>query len=48
MRRGPIERVQARWVTGPWGHGAAFALDLGALGRMWVRWRIAVKRGLMD
>ncbi len=40
--------MRARWVTGPYGHGAAFGLDMGVMLRMWVRWRVAVKRGLMD
>lgn len=47
MRRSPIERLHARWVTGYHGHGAAFLLDLGVLVRMWIRWRITeLRRGL--
>lgn len=48
MRRSPIERMRARWVTGPYGHGAAFTLDLGVLLRMWVHWRVLVLRGRAD
>lgn len=48
MRRSPIERMRARWVTGPYGHGAAFGLDLGVLLRMWLHWRYLVARGRAD
>lgn len=32
--------MRARWVTGYYGHGGAFLIDLVLLLRMWVRWRL--------
>lgn len=31
--------MRARWVTGYYGHGGAFLIDLALLLRMWVAWR---------
>ena len=44
MRRSPIERMRARWVTGPTGHGAAFGIDVALTFRLWVSWRLLVAR----
>jgi hypothetical protein len=37
--------MRARWVTGPYGHGAAFGLDLGLVLQYYVRWRWQLLRG---
>lgn len=44
MRRHVIERIRARWVTGPVGHGAAFGIDVAFTFRLWLRWRLLVAR----
>ncbi|MBO9533062.1 MAG: hypothetical protein J7513_08840 [Solirubrobacteraceae bacterium] len=44
MQRSLVERIRARWVTGPIGHGAAFGIDVALTFRLWVRWRLLVAR----
>lgn len=48
MSRSPLERIRARWVTGPVGHGFAFAIDVAIAFRLWVRWRVLLLRGRED
>lgn len=38
--------MRARWVTGYYGHGGAFLIDLALLLRMWATWRVRRARGL--